>query len=173
MVVLVVMKIYHLKQTQFLSITQSDAWDFFSSPKNLSVITPQKMNFKILSMSGGEKMFAGQIIRYKVNVLPLVRVHWITEITNVDKPDYFTDEQRLGPYALWHHKHHFKSVEGGIEMTDEVEYAMPLGFIGRLAHWLFVGKEVSAIFGYRNKVLKDIFKASLKTPPYLLRLEKN
>ena len=102
-------------------------------------------------------MYPGQIISYKVNILPLVRVRWVTEITHVQEPDYFTDEQRFGPYALWHHKHYFKPVAGGVEMIDEVDYAIPLGFIGRLAHWLFVGKEVSTIFGYRNKVLKNSF----------------
>ncbi len=121
------------------------------------MITPQKMNFKILSMSGGEKMYPGQIISYKVNVLPLLRLRWVTEITHVQEPVYFTDEQRFGPYALWHHKHHFTSVTGGVEMTDEVDYAMPLGLLGRVAHWLFVGREVSGIFEHRNKVLKDIF----------------
>ena len=102
-------------------------------------------------------MYPGQIISYKVNILLLVRVRWVTEITHVQEPDYFTDDQRFGPYALWHHKHYFKPVAGGVEMIDEVDYAIPLGFIGRLAHWLFVGKEVSTIFAYRNKVLKNSF----------------
>ncbi len=152
------MKIYQIKRTQTIPISQDEAWDFFSSPKNLTVITPKKMNFKILSMSGGDKMYAGQIISYKVNVLPLVRMRWVTEITHVQKPDYFADEQRFGPYALWHHKHHLKAVEGGVEMTDEVDYAIPFGFLGRLAQWLFVGREVNAIFDYRNEVLENYFK---------------
>ena len=151
------MKIYHLKQSQFLPITQSEAWKFFSSPKNLSVITPAKMNFKILSMSGGEKMYPGQIISYKVNVLPLLRLRWVTEITHVQEPAYFTDEQRFGPYALWHHKHHFTPVSSGVEMRDEVDYALPLGFLGRVAHWLFVERAVNGIFEHRNKVLENIF----------------
>jgi ligand-binding SRPBCC domain-containing protein len=151
------MKIYHLKRTQFLPISQREAWDFFSSPKNLGVITPQRMNFKILSMSGGNKMYAGQIITYKVSVLPSVRMKWVTEISHVQEPDYFTDEQRFGPFALWHHKHHFKSIEGGVEMTDELDYAIPLGVLGRLAHWLLVEREVNTIFEYRNKVLENLF----------------
>ena len=151
------MKVYHLKSTQVLPITPQQAWDFFSSPKNLAVITPREMNFKILSMSGGEKMYAGQIISYKVNVLPWVRVRWVTEITHVQEPEFFTDEQRFGPYAFWHHKHHFKTVEGGVLMTDEVDYALPLGMLGRFAHWLFVAREVNRIFEYRNKVLETYF----------------
>ena len=79
-------------------------------------------------------MFAGQVIRYKVNVLPFVRTRWVTEITDVEEPEYFIDQQRSGPYTLWRHKHHFKETTGGIEMTDEVEYAMPFGWLGRLTH---------------------------------------
>jgi ligand-binding SRPBCC domain-containing protein len=158
LVVLITMKVYTLLRHQFLPIDLKTAWDFFSSPGNLSSITPKEMNFKILSMSGGEKMYPGQIINYKVNVLPFLRVRWVTEITHVDAPFYFTDEQRFGPYALWHHKHHFKAIEGGVEMTDEVHYAMPLGWLGRLANLFFVEREVNRIFDHRFSVLTEYFK---------------
>jgi len=151
------MKTYHLKRTQFLPISQTEAWDFFSSPRNLGVITPKRMNFKILSITGGEKMFSGQLIKYKVSVLPFVRMGWKTKITNVEEPNYFVDTQLSGPYSLWHHKHIFKTVEGGVEMIDELEYAIPLGILGQFANWLFVGKEVNGIFEYRNNVLKTYF----------------
>jgi ligand-binding SRPBCC domain-containing protein len=157
------MKIYNLKRTQFLPINLSDAWDFFSSPGNLEKITPAKMGFHILYKSGGDKMYPGQLIRYYVKVLPFLRLHWVTEITHVDKPYYFVDEQRFGPYALWHHQHHFSEVEGGVLMTDEVNYGIPLGFIGRLAHWLFVEREVNAIFEHRFNVLAKYFQAAGKT----------
>jgi len=140
-----------------LPISIQEAWNFFSSPKNLSVITPTRMNFKILLMTGGEKMFTGQIIKYKVSVLPLVRLHWVTEITEVNEPYYFVDEQQKGPYSLWHHEHHFKKVQGGVEMTDLLTYAIPFKFIGKLAHWFFVEREVNAIFEHRNKILKTLF----------------
>lgn len=117
------------------------------------------MQFKILYKSGGEEMYAGQIIRYKVNVLPFVPVTWVTEITHVQEPHYFVDEQRFGPYALWHHQHSFKEVEGGVEMTDEVNYAIPLGFLGRLANALFVGREVNRIFDHRFTILNDYFSS--------------
>jgi ligand-binding SRPBCC domain-containing protein len=152
------MKIYNLKRTQILPISLQEAWEFFSSPKNLSKITPEHMGFKILYMSGGDKAYAGQIIRYQVSILPGIRVHWVTEITQVKEPLHFIDEQRFGPYALWHHQHHFKEVAGGTEMTDEVNYAIGYGFIGQLAHWLFVGKEVSRIFEHRYAVLAKYFK---------------
>lgn len=102
-------------------------------------------------------MYPGQLIRYKIQVIPFVPMHWVTEITHVQEPHYFVDEQRFGPYALWHHQHRFKAVAGGVEMTDEVNYAIPLGILGRLAHLLFVGREVNAIFDYRFKILDDLF----------------
>jgi ligand-binding SRPBCC domain-containing protein len=161
------MKIYHLKRTQFLPITLSAAWEFFSTPKNLAKITPEHMGFQILYISGGDKAYAGQIIQYKVSVLPRIKVNWVTEITHVEEPNHFIDEQRFGPYALWHHQHHFKEVKGGIEMTDEVNYAIPFGYLGRLAHWIFVGHEVNRIFDHRFTVLKKYFsndrKGFLKT----------
>ncbi len=154
------MKVYHLKRTQFLPISINEAWAYFSSPHNLKEITPPDMNFRILYVSGGSTMYAGQLIRYFVNVLPGFTVHWVTEITHVHAPDHFVDEQRFGPYALWHHQHFFREVEGGIEMIDEVNYAIPFGWLGQFANWLFVGKKVSAIFDYRYEVLKKRFKTS-------------
>lgn len=154
------MKIYNITRKQFLPISLSEAWNFFSTPKNLSKITPPSMGFEILYQSGGEKTYAGQIIRYHVKILPGIKAHWVTEITHVHEPKHFIDEQRFGPYALWHHQHHFKEVAGGVEMIDEVNYAIPFGIIGRLAHWLFVGREVSRIFDHRFKVLEEYFKIS-------------
>lgn len=154
------MKIYRLTRKQFLPISLSEAWGFFSSPKNLGKITPARMNFQILSQSGGEKMHEGQIIRYKVTVLPLVRLSWVTEITGVTEGQSFTDEQRKGPYRLWRHTHTFREEAGGVEMTDVVEYSLPLGPLGRLAHWLFVEREVNRIFDYRFSVLQTYFQKS-------------
>ncbi len=116
------------------------------------------MGFHILYSSGGDKMYPGQLIRYHVQILPLVKAHWVTEITHVQEPSYFVDEQRFGPYALWHHQHHFKEVAGGIEMIDEVNYAIPFGAIGQLANWLFVERQVNAIFDHRFSVLEAFFR---------------
>ncbi|MCA6073666.1 SRPBCC family protein [Fulvivirga sedimenti] len=154
------MRIYQLKRTQFLPISIETAWSYFSSPHNLREITPPDMKFRILYVSGGEKMYAGQLIRYFVNVLPWISVHWVTEITHVQEPVHFVDEQRFGPYALWHHQHFFREVDGGVEMTDEVNYAIPFGWLGQFANWLFVGKKVRAIFDYRYNVLEELFKNS-------------
>ena len=103
-------------------------------------------------------MHEGQIIKYKITVLPLIRVTWITEITRVNNIISFTDEQRVGPYTQWHHTHSFVEKDGGVEMTDEVKYAIPLGPLGRLANWLFVGREVNRIFDHRFQVLEAYFK---------------
>ena len=152
------MKVYTLKRSQILPVTMQEAWEFFSSPGNLSSITPAHMDFRIIDPSDA-KMYAGQIIKYKVSVLPFVRVSWVTEITHVKEPEFFVDEQRFGPYALWHHQHRFREVPGGVEMTDEVNYALPLGFLGRLAHWAFVSRQLNSIFDYRFRVLEDFFKS--------------
>ncbi len=152
------MKIYHLQRKQILPISLAEAWAFFSAPQNLSRITPAHMGFKILYQSGGEKTYPGQIIRYQVNVLPGIPVHWVTEITHVAEPYYFVDEQRFGPYALWHHQHRFKETPEGVEMTDEVNYAVPLGILGRLANTLFVQRQLNAIFDHRYQVLEAYFR---------------
>lgn len=153
------MKIYTLTRKQFLPISLETAWKFFSTPDNLEKITPSHMKFKILYKSGGDDMYAGQIIRYKVNVLPFLPMNWVTEITHVQAPNYFVDEQRFGPYALWHHQHWFKEVQGGVEMTDVVNYAIPLGLLGQLVNALFVGREVNRIFDHRFTILNDYFKS--------------
>jgi ligand-binding SRPBCC domain-containing protein len=155
------MKIYSIKRIQFLPITLSEAWEFFSSPGNLASITPPRMNFSITAISGGEKIYAGQVIRYKVTVLPLVRVTWVTEITQVREPSFFVDEQRFGPYKWWHHEHHFREVPGGVEMTDEVNYLLPMGILGRFANVLFVSSQLNSIFDYRRKVLQGFFRPKI------------
>src|SRR6188768_620188 len=127
---------------QVLPISNKQAWNFFSSPKNLAFITPQRLDFEILSVSGGEKMHTGQIIGYNITVFPFVRMYWETEITDVQEPLSFTDIQRKGPYTHWRHRHTFRKIDGGVEMTDELEYAVPLGLIGRLANFLVVEKEL-------------------------------
>ena len=151
------MKLSRLTSKQFLPITKQQAWEFFSSPENLELITPQWLNFKILSIAGDGKMFAGQIIRYRITVLPLIRMYWETEITEVVELGSFTDIQRKGPYSYWSHKHIFTEVDGGIEMTDELEYAVSLGLLGRLANFLFVGRRVKNIFDYRSHILDERF----------------
>lgn len=150
------MAYYIFEKTQRLPIDMETAWQYFSSPANLKDITPPYM--KMTQLSGFEsKMFPGQIITYKVSPVAGIPINWMTEITHVSNQDYFIDEQRFGPYALWHHLHTFKAVPGGIEMSDIVNYKLPLGFLGTIAHSLFVKKQIHQIFNYRYQRLEEIF----------------
>jgi ligand-binding SRPBCC domain-containing protein len=151
------MKIYSLETHLQLPISIDKAWDFFSSPANLKVITPPHMGFVITSEFNNEKMYCGQIISYVVKPLAGIPLTWVTEITHVQEPNYFVDEQRFGPYALWHHKHFFKEIEGGVEMRDLVHYALPLGFLGRMANSILVKNQLNSIFEYRTQKLQNLF----------------
>lgn len=152
------MKIYNIRQQQTLPITLDEAWCFFSRPENLAKITPPEMLFHVEYISGNrDDIYAGQIMRYKLGIFPGVKTDWMTVITHVERPVYFVDEQRFGPYALWHHQHWFRAVEGGVEMTDEVNYAIPFGLIGRIANALFVEKELKKIFRFRYDTISNIF----------------
>lgn len=150
------MKIHVLQQEQFLPISIEQAWDFFSSPRNLNEITPDDLGFCITS-EVVEPMHEGQIITYQVKVAPLVWLPWVTEIKAVDAGRSFIDEQRFGPYRFWHHRHLFQSVDGGVRMTDLVHYALPFGIFGTLAHACFVRRKLQWIFAYRMKVLGERF----------------
>lgn len=152
------MKTYALKFEQTIPASLDEAWDFFSSPLNLSKITPAQMKFVITSAYTPQtKMYAGMIITYKVSPLLGIKLNWVTEITHVQDKHYFVDEQRVGPYALWHHQHHFKEIDGGVHMTDLLHYAIPYGFIGRATNNLLIGKQLQTIFSYREKAIEQIF----------------
>ena len=147
---------YNLRAKQQLPITIEEAWDFFSSPQNLKEITPDQMGFHIRSEYNG-KMYPGQIIEYTVKPLLGIPMYWMTEITQVKELEFFIDEQRVGPYNMWHHQHFFKEIEGGIEMEDIVHYRLPFGPLGPIAHALFVKRQLNHIFDYRKKVLEERF----------------
>jgi ligand-binding SRPBCC domain-containing protein len=133
-----------------------EAWDFLSDPANLKVITPDHMGFEIIS-GADRKMYPGQIIQYIVKPFPWIATKWVTEITHVEQGAYFVDEQRFGPYALWHHKHFIKPVEGGVEMEDIVDYKLPFGILGQLMHALVVKRQLKTIFDYREERLTELF----------------
>ncbi len=146
-----------IKTVQKIPVSPDKAWEFFADPANLQVITPANMGFRIISRHQGNKMYAGQIIEYKVKPLSGISIYWMTEITQVKYREYFIDEQRIGPYKLWIHQHYFKEIPGGVEMTDIIYYKNPLGFIGRLANWLFVRGKLDTIFQYRYKKVEELF----------------
>ncbi len=150
------MKLYQLHSKQSFPISKKEAWDFLSDPANLKVITPNQMGFHILS-GGDRPMFPGQIIQYKVSPFTGYTTKWVTEITHVKEGEYFVDEQRFGPYALWHHKHFIKEVDGGVEMEDIIDYKIPFGILGQLAHPILVKGQLKKIFSYREKKLIALF----------------
>jgi ligand-binding SRPBCC domain-containing protein len=151
-------KTYLIKTEQKMPISLDSAWDFFSSPLNLAKITPQKMSFVVTSnYNGDRKIYPGMIITYNISPLLGIKINWMTEIIQAKDGEYFVDEQRFGPFALWHHQHHFKAIPGGVLMTDILNYAIPYGIFGRLANTLFVENDVKGIFEYRTKAIEDLF----------------
>lgn len=156
------MKIYRLHKKQNLPITVDEAWDFLSDPKNLKTITPDYMGFNILS-GADRPMFAGQIIQYIVTPVLGIKTKWVTEITHVIDKHYFVDEQRFGPYALWHHKHFIKAINGGVEMEDIIDYKVPFGILGQMIHPILVKPKLEEIFNYRTEKLEALFGIYTKT----------
>ena len=150
------MKIYTKQSVQNLPITLNEAWDFLSDPKNLKTITPEYMGF-IIESGADRPMFPGQIIQYIVTPVMGIKTKWVTEITHVHDKHYFVDEQRFGPYALWHHKHFIKEIPGGVEMEDIIDYKVPLGWLGQLVHPIIVKPKLDEIFEYRRKKLIELF----------------
>ena len=150
------MKIYTFHRKQNLPISIEKVWEFLSNPKNLKTITPSYMGFDILS--GAEKpMFPGQLIQYIVTPILGIKTKWVTEITHVKDNEYFVDEQRFGPYALWHHKHFIKEIDGGVEMEDIIDYKVPMGILGQMVQPFLVKPKLEEIFAYRQKKLIELF----------------
>lgn len=150
-------KVYSLKTVQKIPIKTDQAWEFFSRPDNLKDITPPNLGFHIISRHHGQKMYPGQIIEYTVKPILGIPLYWMTEITHVSDKEYFVDEQRFGPYSLWHHQHHFREIEGGVEMTDIVHYKLPLWLLGDLVWLLLVKAQLKQIFDYRFIAVEQRF----------------
>ena len=151
------MAFYQLIKKQFVPASIDEVWDFISSPANLKEITPEYMGFDITSENLPEKMYAGMIISYKVRPLMGIPMTWVTEITHVEDKRYFVDEQRIGPYAMWHHQHLIEPHENGVMMTDIISYRPPLGFLGSIANTLFIRKQLEGIFSYRERAMRKRF----------------
>jgi ligand-binding SRPBCC domain-containing protein len=151
---------YQLKRTQFINADLRTCWNYFSSPANLRVITPNYIDFRVHT-TVPENLYEGLIIRYTIRPILGVPLSWISEIKIIREGNYFIDEQLRGPYGMWHHEHHFREVEGGVEMTDLISYCMPFGFIGRFFHWLFIRKQLESIFDYRTRKVEELFNTSI------------
>jgi len=147
---------YQLKRVQFINTDLEGAWNFFSNPANLKVITPPYLGFEV-KKELPQKMYPGLFINYKVSPLFGLKINWTTEITHVNELRFFVDEQRVGPYRIWHHEHHFIEKNGGVEMTDIVSYQLPFGFLGRILHPIIIAPKLEEIFAFRINKVDEIF----------------
>jgi ligand-binding SRPBCC domain-containing protein len=152
------MRLQSLELHQDIPLSREEAWAFFSRPENLARITPSDLGFEVTSPVV-ERMYAGMIITYRVRPFAGIAVDWVTEITHVREPEFFVDEQRIGPYRFWHHQHHFMAIDNGTRMTDLVHYQLPCGWPGALLFGGVVRQRLETIFSYRQKTLRDTFGA--------------
>ena len=150
------MSLHSFKVIQKIPVPLAKAWDFFSSPANLQAITPSQMNFRTISKYDGDKVYEGQIIEYRVSPYFRIPLYWMTEIAEVVDGVYFIDEQKKGPYSLWRHQHHFKTIEGGVEMTDIVHYKIPFGWLGDLLNKILIKNKLRRIFEYRYQKTEEL-----------------
>ncbi len=151
------MAFYSFTEKLIIPASIDEVWDFISSPANLKHITPEYMGFEVLSENLPEKMYPGMIISYRVRPIAGIAMKWVTEISQVRDKEFFVDEQRMGPYTMWHHQHHLKQVAGGVEMTDIVSYIPPFGFLGAIANTLLIKKQLREIFDFRTKKVVEKF----------------
>ena len=151
------MAFYQFIQEQSFNRSVDELWDFISSPANLKEITPDYMGFEVITPDLPEKMYAGMIIGYQVSPMLGIKMDWLTEITQVKEPEFFIDEQRIGPYAMWHHQHHLSPLENGVYMKDIITYQPPLGFLGAMANGLIINRKLKEIFAYRKNILEKRF----------------
>lgn len=149
------MGFYQLHTKQEIPASIDEIWDFISSPENLKKITPPSMGFNITSELKNKKMYPGMIISYKVSPLLGIKTTWVTEITHVKDKEYFVDEQRVGPYSMWHHEHFIEATEKGVLMTDIVSYQPPFGFLGSIANVFIIKGKLNDIFEYRRIAMEE------------------
>lgn len=154
------MAFYQFRKSLEINAPIAEVWDFISSPKNLKEITPDYMGFDITTKGLPEKMYEGMIIAYEVRPLLSIKTTWVTEITKVKEQRYFVDEQRIGPYKLWHHQHFLEPTDQGTLMKDIVSYQPPLGALGKIANALFIKSKLEEIFDYRTEAVKKKFGKS-------------
>lgn len=158
------MAFYQFTRQQYIISDLQSVWNFIATPANLKKITPKSMGFDIVSKNMPERMYEGMIIEYMVKPFPFYRTQWVTEITHIKEGEFFVDEQRIGPYRMWHHEHWLIQDSKGILMTDIVSYSPPLGVLGRIANAWLIHRRLERIFDYRERVLANYFsQPQLKT----------
>lgn len=152
---------YRLARSQRVPSPIEEVFPFYADPRNLTVLTPPWLGLTILGSGDGDEtasieMRKGLRIHYRVRPLGVPQ-SWTSEITDWSPPHRFVDEQRRGPYRRWHHVHAFRSLEDGTEIIDVVNYALPFGVLGALAHTLLVKRQLRAIFDYREAKIRARF----------------
>ena len=157
------MKLERIQTVQRLPIQLEEAWDFFTSPKNLRLITPHWLDFQ-LNQEPPEYMHPGTIISATIRPFPVYSTNWISEITHIRPPQFYITEQRFGPFKMWHHEHHFTAIDDGVEIEDIIMYGMHFGKIGSLFHNVFIRKKLHDAFSFRAQALEQRF-GSLKAKP--------
>ena len=152
------MAVHVLQHSQLIRADIAHAWDFFSDPRNLARITPPDLDFKVLTELP-DRIYPGMMIEYRVRPLLGIPARWVTEITHVEPRRFFVDEQRIGPYRIWHHEHRFvETGDGRTEISDRVTYVLPFGPLGELVHPWIVKPQLAKIFSFREKSVAEIFR---------------
>lgn len=150
------MSLYRIESVQEVPANLDEVWGFFSSPDNLSYLTPSGLDFSITTPEAGS-MYPGQLIVYRFRPFFWMKMQWVAEITQVEDRSYFIDEQRMGPFRFWRHEHHFSPTSGGVMIKDILYYRMPFGILGRMAHFLLIGRNMDRVFRYRQERLRQLF----------------
>ncbi len=150
--------IRYLHRQQFVPGDPETIWDFFAQPQNLDLLTPSSLRFRICG-DPAPHMYAGQMIEYRIGILPGVWTRWLTEITHVRTGEFFVDEQRMGPYKIWHHEHHFARVPNrrGLQMTDRITYDAGYGLLGGVVEALWIRRQLTTIFSFREAKIRELF----------------
>ena len=150
------MAFYQFKREQKVRASLDDVWNFISSPRNLGKITPGYMGFEISNSISNKQIYEGMVISYKVSPLFNIKMQWVTEITHIKEKEYFVDEQRVGPYVMWHHQHRIKKIGRYVHMSDTVSYVPPLGILGRAANAIIIRKKLNEIFDFREHAFTEL-----------------
>ncbi len=151
------MAVYALKFEQKVPAEPEQIWSFLTSHANLLEMTPPEMNFTILSKDLAQSVYPGMMIHYSLTPILGIKMKWLTQITQRKEMAYFVDEQRTGPYKIWHHEHHIAAIPGGTLITDLIHYVPPLGFLGDIANRLFIKDQLQQLFKYRMRKMVEKF----------------
>lgn len=153
-----IMAVHTLQTKQIIRASMEEAWAFFSNPRNLAKITPPELGFEIATPDLPSQIYAGMMIAYRVRPLLGIPMTWLSEITLVEEGVRFIDEQRVGPYAVWHHEHAFHDLgDGRVEVDDRATYVLPFAPLGDLAHGMLVKPQLAKIFAFREKAVRELF----------------